>query len=345
MNGRDGSGARGCGGAQRCCRYSEAGGSRWCLCPITRRSKRCGSTSKPRSSASAIGIESAPRGRTLARGHHALARELARGGELVNGRRFARYGTGRAPAQPRQAIPRPALLEGCGDIRAERPERNPRAERAPAGIRCGEGAGARRDDVGAVNWLHVGERACQLDKGGARVHPSPCGIGRVEGGELGACGRGTRACRRRLPRGCAASASSTPVLRGVTGGRYGASTRIVNPSIWYLSGEAAHDGRGAGLGREGRRKMAINPMRSAHAAPRCGARTRAGGRCKAPAMANGRCRMHGGKLPGAPRGNRHAWKHGRYSGEAFRRRREVPALVGEMRSLVSPARDVRRRAS
>ena len=36
--------------------------------------------------------------------------------------------------------------------------------------------------------------------------------------------------------------------------------------------------------------------------------------------AQGRGRMHGGKLPGAPRGNRHAWKHGRYSGEATRRR-------------------------
>ena len=51
-------------------------------------------------------------------------------------------------------------------------------------------------------------------------------------------------------------------------------------------------------------------------------------------MANGRCRMHGGKLPGAPRGNRYAWKHGRYSGEAIRRRREVAKLVREMRSLV-----------
>ena len=47
-----------------------------------------------------------------------------------------------------------------------------------------------------------------------------------------------------------------------------------------------------------------------HAAPRCGAKTRRGTPCQSPAMANGRCRMHGGKLPGAPRGNRYAWKHG-----------------------------------
>ncbi|HME23125.1 MAG TPA: HGGxSTG domain-containing protein [Acetobacteraceae bacterium] len=37
-----------------------------------------------------------------------------------------------------------------------------------------------------------------------------------------------------------------------------------------------------------------NPRGDPNAAPRCGARTRAGGACRAPAMANGRCRMHGG---------------------------------------------------
>jgi hypothetical protein len=29
-------------------------------------------------------------------------------------------------------------------------------------------------------------------------------------------------------------------------------------------------------------------------------------------MPNGRCRMHGGKSPGAPKGNQNAFKHGRY---------------------------------
>ena len=71
-----------------------------------------------------------------------------------------------------------------------------------------------------------------------------------------------------------------------------------------------------------------------HAAPRCGAQTRRGTPCQSPAMANGRCRMHGGKLPGAPRGNRYAWKHGRYSREAIERRREVAELIREMRSLM-----------
>jgi hypothetical protein len=38
--------------------------------------------------------------------------------------------------------------------------------------------------------------------------------------------------------------------------------------------------------------------------------------CQAPAMPNGRCRMHGGSSPGAPKGNKNALKHGRYSAEA-----------------------------
>lgn len=37
---------------------------------------------------------------------------------------------------------------------------------------------------------------------------------------------------------------------------------------------------------------------------------------------NGRCRMHGGSSPGAPKGNRNALKHGRYSVEEIARRRE-----------------------
>lgn len=43
---------------------------------------------------------------------------------------------------------------------------------------------------------------------------------------------------------------------------------------------------------------AQNPMQGAHAAPRCGARTRSGSPCASPAMANGRCRMHGGASTG-----------------------------------------------
>jgi hypothetical protein len=38
-------------------------------------------------------------------------------------------------------------------------------------------------------------------------------------------------------------------------------------------------------------------------------------------MANGRCRMHGGPSPGAPKGNRNAFKNGRYTLEAIAHRR------------------------
>ena len=52
-------------------------------------------------------------------------------------------------------------------------------------------------------------------------------------------------------------------------------------------------------------------------------------------MANGRCRMHGGRLVGGPRGNKHAFKHGRYSAQAIASRREVAALIRAMRALAT----------
>ena len=51
-------------------------------------------------------------------------------------------------------------------------------------------------------------------------------------------------------------------------------------------------------------------------------------------MPNGRCRMHGGKAPGAPKGNSHALKHGRYTAEAIAERRELMALLRDMKGLV-----------
>ena len=67
----------------------------------------------------------------------------------------------------------------------------------------------------------------------------------------------------------------------------------------------------------------------------CGARVknRPGAFCKNPAMPNGRCRMHGGKSPGAPRGNKNALRHGRYTSDAIERRREVAALIKAARQL------------
>ena len=71
-----------------------------------------------------------------------------------------------------------------------------------------------------------------------------------------------------------------------------------------------------------------------HTSLRCRARTRAGTPCQSPAMPNGRCRMHGGKAPGAPKGNSHALKHGRYTAEAIAERRELMALLRDMKGLV-----------
>jgi hypothetical protein len=71
-----------------------------------------------------------------------------------------------------------------------------------------------------------------------------------------------------------------------------------------------------------------------HQSRRCGAKTRSGKPCQSPAMANGRCRMHGGPSPGAPKGNRNAYKHGRFSAEAIARRREVADLLRAARELL-----------
>jgi hypothetical protein len=64
-----------------------------------------------------------------------------------------------------------------------------------------------------------------------------------------------------------------------------------------------------------------------HRAKRCGARTRSGKPCQSPAMSNGRCRMHGGPSPGAPKGNQHAYKHGRYTAEAMTNRQRLTAML------------------
>jgi hypothetical protein len=64
-----------------------------------------------------------------------------------------------------------------------------------------------------------------------------------------------------------------------------------------------------------------------HRALKCRARTRSGQPCQAPETAvpasamslNGRCRMHGGMSPGAPKSNKNAFKHGRYTAEAIER--------------------------
>ena len=67
------------------------------------------------------------------------------------------------------------------------------------------------------------------------------------------------------------------------------------------------------------------------ASPRCGAKTRCGGACRSPAVhGKKRCRMHG-DAPGfgAPRSNRNARKHGRFTGDAIAERKQIQVLLGE----------------
>jgi len=72
-----------------------------------------------------------------------------------------------------------------------------------------------------------------------------------------------------------------------------------------------------------------------HRSRRCGAQSRNGSECQSPAMRNGRYRMHGGPSPGAPKGNRNAYKHGRYTAEAIARRRETSSLLRSLKALVA----------
>jgi uncharacterized protein YjcR len=52
-------------------------------------------------------------------------------------------------------------------------------------------------------------------------------------------------------------------------------------------------------------------------------------------MLNGHCRMHGGTSQGAPKGNKNAFKHGRYTAEAIERRREISGLLRAMKALTN----------
>lgn len=81
----------------------------------------------------------------------------------------------------------------------------------------------------------------------------------------------------------------------------------------------------------------IFPM---HLAPRCGARTRRGAACQQPATAKGKCRMHGGaKGSGAPKGNKNALKHGRYTAEAIAERRLLSRLLKEAHATMNEIRE------
>ena len=72
------------------------------------------------------------------------------------------------------------------------------------------------------------------------------------------------------------------------------------------------------------------------ASPRCRAKIRASGSCRSPAVrGKRRCRMHGGAPgSGAPSGNQNARRHGLFTGEAIAERKQIRAMLGEVRMLL-----------
>ena len=96
-------------------------------------------------------------------------------------------------------------------------------------------------------------------------------------------------------------------------------------------------------GRRGRLNNG-NPPGDFLAAPRCGAKTRAGESCRGPAMRNGRCRMHGGAstgprtAEGLARGRRAGWKHGARSAEMAALRAAARVCLRRLDSLIGAAK-------
>ncbi len=81
--------------------------------------------------------------------------------------------------------------------------------------------------------------------------------------------------------------------------------------------------------------MTINPMQSAHDAPRCKAKSKRTGKpCRAPAVRGCRvCRMHGAK-GGAPTGKLNGnYRHGRRTKEVTEASRYVRELIRLVRGL------------
>jgi hypothetical protein len=78
-------------------------------------------------------------------------------------------------------------------------------------------------------------------------------------------------------------------------------------------------------------KHDINPMQSAHAAPRCCARSkRSGNPCRAPAVRGWRvCRMHGAGGGHRPGRSHPSWKHGMRAREWLDERERERAQLGD----------------
>lgn len=72
----------------------------------------------------------------------------------------------------------------------------------------------------------------------------------------------------------------------------------------------------------------------------CGAKNRKGLPCGRAPMKNGRCNLHGGKSPGAKRGNQNALKHGLYTAEMKEMRRLVRQASRDARDVRNAVRNI-----
>lgn len=69
---------------------------------------------------------------------------------------------------------------------------------------------------------------------------------------------------------------------------------------------------------------------------RCGAKTRRGTPCQSPAVSGKkRCRLHGGAAgSGAPKGNRNALKHGRFTKENLEFKKRVNEIYRDGKEML-----------
>lgn len=90
--------------------------------------------------------------------------------------------------------------------------------------------------------------------------------------------------------------------------------------------------------------MSNNPVQ-VNGENRCLARTRRGKSsfCQARKVSGKkRCRMHGGTGDGAPKGNKNAFKHGKYSREVIEKRKNAVKLKREFIALLRQIKEANR---
>ena len=108
--------------------------------------------------------------------------------------------------------------------------------------------------------------------------------------------------------------------------------------VYHHRGEPSPSPRPSPRGAQKTRNSLMDPTARLNAAPRCAAKSkRSQQACRAPAV-KGRnvCHIHGGRSPGAPKGNVRARKHGHYSKEA------IASQAADRRAAQSCPRDDKR---